>query len=253
MLILTRPTWNPVTVECNKPIEYLAHKFIKLLLCHNFEVEVNVIKTYNKFIINIVVSPTVEIIYKKSNGTAWCFDTFEEAWDFIDSHSHFNLSLILIELDKQFLTAKFETTKSNDYNHLYHMTMNARQALGVYKVYEEIVLQNRICSLSLLAKFNYCQDPFGGYGYRYKLSYYIDSAIKNINFSSQEMANFVDLNKSISTIVKSIDLKLLHEIAYNVSQNLINNQDAQAPEVQIGNHNRIYNLALFIEYLNTFL
>jgi hypothetical protein len=252
MLILTRPNY-PGYPDNNKANDYMPQRFIKILLCHKFEVEINVVKINNQFLINIVVTPSIEILYRKSNGNTWKFETFEDAWDFIDAHQEFDLRIILIELEKQYSTLRHEFKKSEEYLHLHHMTMNAREALGVYRVYDEIVQKNAACSLRLYAKFKYCQDTFGGYGYHYRLTYYQGTVIDNISFSPAEIAKFVDLNMTISKIIKALNLDVLIDISNSVKYKLSTAEITDNLEIMIGRQNRIEYLNSFIEYLETFI
>jgi hypothetical protein len=253
MLILNKPDYHGPVDNSHLANQYMPQKYIKVMLCHKLEVEVNVVKVNNEFFVNIVITPSLELIYKKSNGLAWKFDTFEEAWEFIDAHNEFDLRLILIDLDKAYSRYRHDFKKTEEFFSIKNKVMNAKEALGVYRIYEEIVLQNRSCSLRLNAKFKFCQDSFGGYGYHYNLTYYQDYVIDNIAFSPKEIAHYVDLNMSISKIVKALDLDVLIAIANYVKHSLLNADEAENYEIHIGRVNRVEYLNSFIEYINTFL
>jgi hypothetical protein len=228
-------------------------KFEKVLICPKFNVEVFSILENGKYIINLYVSPNVELVYKKSNGNSWQFDTIEEAWDFIDAHSEFNLRIILIELEKEFLSLKFKIDKDSEYQHVYHKLMNVREALGVFRTYQEVVNQNRLCSLTLNAKFKYCQDSFGGYGYYYCFTYYQERMTYFINFSAKDIANFVDLNWSISKIVKSFNITVAILIAKHAltkaNDTAVNYEN---PALETARINRIKSLLSFLQFLEEF-
>jgi hypothetical protein len=229
------------------------HKFINILICHQFYLEVSSILENDKYIITLYVSPNVELVYKKSKGLSWQFDTVEEAWDFIDAHNEFDLRIILIEFEKKFSSLKFKIDKDSEYQYVYHKIMNMRETLGVFRNYQEVVNQNRNCSLTLNAKFKYGQDSFGGYGYYYCFTIYKDRIINYVNFSAVEVANFVDLNSSISRIVKSFNISVIIEvskIALASSQNTIVNSDK--PELETARINRINCLFMFLQFLEEF-
>jgi hypothetical protein len=245
---------SSINNEYINPIRpHLNNKYIKVLICHNFEVEISSILENQKFLINIYVSPLVDILYRKSNGVPWQFDTNEEAWDFIETHQEFDLKLILIEFEKAFSTMRFNGEKDSQYHYCYHKIMNVREALGVFRTYQEVVNQNRFCSLTLNARFKFCQDSFGGYGYLHNFGYYIDREVNYINFTSKEVALFVDLNLPISKIVKSMNIGVIIEITKLELVKTVNtppNYDIVDQETT--RLNRIDNCQKFLQFLQEF-
>jgi hypothetical protein len=228
-------------------------KFIKISICHKFEVEVSSIIQGDKYVINIYVSPNVEFLYKKSNGKNWKFDNIEEAWDFINAHTEFNLRILIIELEKKFSSLIFIIDRDSEYQYVYHKLMNAREALGVFRNYQEVVNQNRNCSLTLNAKFKYCLDSFGGYGHYYCFTIYQDRMIYYVNFSPKDVANFVDLNLSISKIVKTLNISVIIEISKNsLTKANQTKVDYDKPEQETARINRITSLFMFLQFLEEF-
>ena len=240
---------KPIVPKFNTVEKYMPHKFIRVLLCYMFEVEVNVVMRNNIYYVNIVVSPSVEFFYTMSDGMAWKFKSFDDAWRFIDSHPIFDLSLILIELNDIYSSAIYEFKKTAEYNLLYNVTMNAKESLGVFKVYEEVIRKERANSLSLYAKFNYCQDTFGGYGYLYKFTYNNDFKLYSVKFKPTELAHFVDLNMSIRKIVKTITIPMMIEVSESVIQKTHQLQTDGNYEKQIAKLNRIEYVTAFMEFL----
>ena len=251
---MTKPAFTLET-EYTNPIRTNYHeKFIKVLICYNFEVEISAVAKYNKYFVNIYISPNIELEYKKSNGVAWQFDNVEEAWDFIDATDEFNLRFILIEFEKEFAELKFNGEKNSEYHYCYHKLMNVREALGVFRTYVEIVNQSRTHSLTLNAKLKYCQDSFGGYGYYYNFTTFNDRYTNYINFSSKDVSMFVDLNLNVSQIVKSFNLIIVNEVSKAELKKAKETKiDQLLTEQEVSRINRIQTLEGFITFLEHYI